>query len=54
MSTIELAATSIIGTALVLAPIDPQPIRDLNTPLPEVAPEPEPTPVANYDNHGSF
>lgn len=34
MSTIELAATVIAGTALVLAPIDPQPIRDLNTPAP--------------------
>lgn len=34
MSTIELAATVAIGTALVLAPIDPQPIRDLNTPIP--------------------
>ncbi|ELP67649.1 hypothetical protein STRTUCAR8_08576 [Streptomyces turgidiscabies Car8] len=40
MSTIELATVSIIGTALVLAPIDPQPIRDLNTPTPD--PEPEP------------
>ena len=34
MSTIELATTSVIGTALVLASIDPQPIRDLNTPAP--------------------
>lgn len=53
MSTIELAAVVVIGTALVLAPIDPQPIRDLNTPLPELAPEPEPTPVTNYDHYGS-
>lgn len=43
MSTIELATTVAIGTALVLAPIDPQPIRDLNTPPP--TPKPEPAPV---------
>lgn len=34
MDTFELATTVITGTALVLAPIDPQPIRDLNTPPP--------------------
>lgn len=34
MDTTELATTVVIGTALVLAPIDPQPIRDLNTPAP--------------------
>jgi hypothetical protein len=34
MDTFELATTVIAGTALVLAPIDPQPIRDLNTPIP--------------------
>jgi hypothetical protein len=34
VDTIELATTVVIGTALVLAPIDPQPIRDLNTPAP--------------------
>lgn len=34
MDTIELAATVVAGTALVLAPIDPKPIRDLNTPIP--------------------
>lgn len=34
MDTFELAATVIAGTALVLAPIDPQRIRDLNTPAP--------------------
>lgn len=54
MSTIELATTLAIGTALVLAPINPQPLRDLNTPLPEPTPEPEPTPVANYDYYGSL
>ena len=54
MSTIELATTTVIGTALVLAPIDPKPIRDLNTPIPEPAPEPEPTPVTNYDCYGSL
>lgn len=54
LSTIELATTVAIGTALVLAPINPQPIRDLNTPLPEPTPEPEPTPVLNYDNYGSY
>ncbi|MFE2563066.1 hypothetical protein [Streptomyces mirabilis] len=43
MDTFELATTVVAGTALVLAPIDPQPIRDLNTPLPE--PEPEPAPA---------
>lgn len=41
MDTTTLAATVVIGTALVLAPIDPQPIRDLNAPLPEPEPEPE-------------
>lgn len=41
--TATLAAITAIGTALVLAPIDPQPIRDLNTPLPE--PEPESAPA---------
>ena len=40
MDTFELAATVIAGTALVLAPIDPQPIRDLNTPIPDPTPEP--------------
>ncbi|MYU24612.1 hypothetical protein [Streptomyces sp. SID8352] len=54
MSTMNLAATVVAGTALVLAPIDPQPIRDLNTPLPVPAPEPEPTPVLNFDNHGTY
>lgn len=34
MDTFELATTVVAGTALVLAPIDPQPIRDLNTPVP--------------------
>lgn len=56
LSTIELATTTIIGTALVLAPIDPQPIRDLSAPLPEPEPEPtpaEPTPVINYDHWGT-
>lgn len=56
MDTIELATTVAIGTALVLAPIDPQPIRDLNTPLPEPTPEPvvEPAVVANYDHYGTL
>ena len=54
MDTIELATTVVIGTALVLAPITPQPIRDLNTPHPDPEPDPEPTPVLNYDNHGSY
>jgi hypothetical protein len=40
LNTIELATTVAIGTALVLAPIDPQPIRELNTPIPDPAPEP--------------
>jgi hypothetical protein len=43
LSTIELATTVVIGAALVLAPIAPQPLRELNAPLPE--PEPEPTPA---------
>lgn len=34
MDTFELATVVVAGTALVLAPIDPQPIRDLNTPVP--------------------
>lgn len=56
MSTIELATTTVIGTALVLAPIDPRPIRDLNTPPAEPEPEPviEPAVVANYDCYGSL
>lgn len=56
MDTTELATASVIATALVLAPIDPQPIRDLDTPLPDLEPdpEPEPTPVLNYDNYGSY
>lgn len=54
MSTIELAAIVAAGTALVLAPIDPQAVRDLNTPIPEPEPDPEPTPVLNYDNYGSY
>lgn len=54
MSTVELAATVVIGPALVLAPIDPQPLRDLNTPVPEPAPEPEPATVANYDYCGTL
>lgn len=53
-NTIELAAITIAGAALVLAPIDPQAIRDLNTPLPEPTPEPEPATVANYDCYGSL
>lgn len=32
MDTFELATVVIAGSALVLAPIDPQPIHDLNTP----------------------
>jgi hypothetical protein len=40
LSSIELAATVVIGAALVLAPIDPQPIRDLNTPAPASTWEP--------------
>jgi hypothetical protein len=55
-STAHAAAAVIAGTALVLAPIDHRPIRDLladlDTPAP--APEPEPTPVLNYDNYGSY
>jgi hypothetical protein len=43
LRTIELAAIVAAGTAIVLAPIDPQPLRDLNTPLPK--PEPEPAPA---------
>lgn len=56
MSTIELATATVIGTALVLAPIDPRPIRDLNTPLPEPEQEPviEPAVVANYDHYGTL
>jgi hypothetical protein len=56
MDTYELAAVTLIGTALVLAPIDPQPIRDLNTPppAPVVEPKPEPAVVANYDCYGSL
>jgi hypothetical protein len=56
LSTIELATTVVIGTALVFAPIDHQPIRDLNTPHPEPTPEPviEPAVVANYDHYGSL
>jgi hypothetical protein len=54
VDTTELATTVVIGTALVLTPINPQTLRDLNTPLPEPVPEPEPTPVLNYDNHGSY
>ena len=56
MDPIELATLTAIGTALVLAPIDPQPIRDLNTPLPEPTPEPvvEPALVANYDHYGTL
>lgn len=57
MSTIELATTLAIGTMLVLAPIDPQPIRDLNTPLPDPEPEPTPEPpktVLNLDHWGTL
>ncbi|MEU9218879.1 hypothetical protein AB0D47_20285 [Streptomyces sp. NPDC048376] len=56
MDTYELAAVTVIGTAIVLAPIDPRPIRDLNTPPaePVVEPEPEPAVVANYDCYGSL
>lgn len=54
MSTIELATAVAIGTMLVVAPIDPQPIRDLNTPIPDPEPEPEPATVANYDYYGTL
>ncbi|MEU8756229.1 hypothetical protein AB0C88_37655 [Streptomyces chartreusis] len=56
LSTIELATTVTIAAALVLAPINPQPIRDLNTPpaTPVIEPEPEPAVVANYDHYGSL
>ncbi|MFG3127377.1 hypothetical protein ACGFZU_06705 [Streptomyces tendae] len=56
MGTYELAATTVLGTAIVLAPIDPQPIRDLNTPPapPAVEPKPEPAIVANYDCYGGL
>lgn len=57
MDTFELATAVIAGTALVLAPIDPQPIHDLNDPQPEPVlpkPAPEPAVVTNYDNYGSL
>ncbi|MBC2903154.1 hypothetical protein [Streptomyces cupreus] len=56
MDTTTLAATVVIGAALVLAPIAPQPIRALNTPLPTPEPEPviEPAIVANYDHYGTL
>lgn len=54
ITTAQAAAIVTAGTALVLTPIDPQPIRDLNTPEPVIEPEPEPTPVLNYDNYGSY
>ncbi|MFJ8538160.1 hypothetical protein [Streptomyces sp. NPDC093591] len=54
MDTIELAAIVAAGTALVLTPIDPQPLRELNAPLPEPEPEPEPAIVANYDHYGTL
>ncbi|MGX1254173.1 hypothetical protein RKD48_006684 [Streptomyces ambofaciens] len=56
MDTYELAAVTVIGTAIVLAPIAPQPIRELNTPPapPVVEPELEPAVVANYDCYGSL
>jgi len=40
LSTIELATVVIAGSALVLAPIDPQPIADLNEPTPPSTWEP--------------
>lgn len=56
MDTTTLAATVVIGTALVLAPVDPRPLHDLNTPIPTPKPKPviEPTVVANYDHHGTL
>jgi hypothetical protein len=54
LSTIELAAIVTAATAVVLAPIDPQPIRDLNTPEPAPEPVPEPATVANYDYYGTL
>lgn len=56
MDTYDLATVTVIGAAVVLAPIDPRPIRDLNTPppAPVVEPEPEPAVVANYDCYGGL
>jgi hypothetical protein len=62
LSTIELAATVVVGTALVLAPIRPRHARILANAIPEPTPQPapEPTPapepatVTNYDNYGSL
>ena len=40
MTSIELAAIAVAGTAVVLAPIDPQAVADLNTPAPPSTWEP--------------
>lgn len=59
ITTAHAAAIVTAATALVLAPLNPQPIRDLNTSIPTPEPEPatepatEPAVVANYDHYGS-
>ncbi|MET8113797.1 hypothetical protein [Streptomyces prasinus] len=47
MKTTAQAAIVAAGAAVVLAPVDPQAIRDLNTP------EPEPAVVAHYTINGT-
>lgn len=58
MASTHAAAIVAAGTAVVLAPIDPQVVRDLNdaheAPEPGPTPESEPTPVLNFDNHGTY
>ena len=58
LAPIDLAAIVAAGTAVVLAPIDPKPLRvivaDLDVPQPAPAPEPAPAVVENFDNYGSF
>ncbi|MFF7142268.1 hypothetical protein ACFZB5_13600 [Streptomyces nodosus] len=49
MSTIELATTVAIGTALVLAPIPAQAVRDLNASPPEPQPAPAPESEPAFD-----
>lgn len=53
MTSIEAAAIVTAGAALVLAPIDPQPLREPTAPPATPVVEPEPEIVVNFDSYGT-
>jgi hypothetical protein len=52
LTTHTLATATLIGTALIAAPLPPKTVRNMHITLP--TPAPEPATIANYDQHGSL